>query len=224
MTMERVGQQDTETTSMRLVGALQKIAGSVACVDGNGLGIGVVNRVRSFRLPVLSYIGSQKAEGIVDVTGEFKFANTRSAAYWHLRELLDPVNGPGDIAIPRDEDLAADLTVPRWKVKLGGVIAVEPKDQVVKRLKRSPDCGDAVVMTFWPDSSAEARSRIVEYSSTHDDIDSWASDVVRPLAARRPGHRRRIEELGRGQLTLRGDTHMNVHTYSEIDGGWDTEW
>jgi len=224
MSMDRIGQQDTETTALRLVGVLQSTPGSVACIDGNGLGIGVVNRVRGFRLPVLSYIGSNKADGITDATGEFKFANTRSAAYWHLRELLDPVNGPGDIAIPRDEDLAADLTVPRWRVKLGAVIAVEPKDQVVKRLKRSPDCGDATVMTFWPDSSAQARSRVIEYSSSSDSLDDWSSDrLVRP-PQRRPGHRRRIEELITGtQRTLRGDTHVNVHEY-EVNGGWDTEW
>jgi hypothetical protein len=222
--MERVGQQDTETTALRLVGRLQNTAGSVACVDGNGMGIGVVNRIRSFRLPVLSYIGSQKAGGMTDVTGEFTFANTRSAAYWHLRELLDPINGPGTIAIPRDEDLAADLTIPKWKVKLGAVIAVEPKDSVVKRLKRSPDCGDAIVMTFWPDSSTEARSRIVAYTAQGQDIDSWAED--RPVGRPRPGARRRIEDLARGELTMRGDTHVNVHTYAEPDGGWgvDYEW
>jgi hypothetical protein len=221
--MERIGQQDTETTANRLIGRLQNIAGSIACVDAAGMGIGIVNKIRSKRLPVLPYIGAQKAGGITDITGEFSFANTRSAAYWHLRELLDPVNGPGEVAFPRDEDLLTDLTVPTWKVKTGGVIAVEPKDSVVKKLKRSPDCGDAIVMTFWPDSSTEAKSRILEYEGVGS-IDDWATDRTRPIRGLdAEGRRRRLEQLGKGELTLRGDTHDNIFEHVGASG-WEADF
>ena len=33
----------------------------------------------------------------------------------------------------------------------GGKVRLEPKDQIRKRLGRSPDSGDAVVMLFWAD-------------------------------------------------------------------------
>jgi hypothetical protein len=224
MSMERVGQQDTETTSERLIRQLQRTAGAIACVDANGLGIGVVNRIRRFRLSVLPYIGQARAEGLRDITGEFGFANTRSAAYWHLRELLDPVNGPGTLAIPRDEDLMADLTVPQWKVKTGGIIAVEPKEAVKKRLKRSPDCGDAIVMTVWPDSSIEAKSRISNYSSGYENLDQWAEGPVKS-----PGDiaraRRRLEDLVGDKLTATdpGGSTLRVFTQAGSEG-WDTEW
>jgi hypothetical protein len=221
MSMERIGQQDTETTASRLCGHLATVGGALACVDATGIGIGVVNKIRHMRLPVVPYIGAGKADNR-DITGEFGFANIRSAAYWHLRELLDPVNGPGTIAIPRDEDLLTDLTVPTWKVKTGGVIAVEPKENVVKRLKRSPDCGDAIVMTFWPDSSAEGRARIHAYSVGEEDLDEWAPGPPASRSRRSANDsRNRIEQLAQAGLTRTGGrTHTNVFEY-DTSGGWD---
>jgi hypothetical protein len=108
-------------------------------------------------------------------------------------------------------------------VKTGGVIAVEPKDSVVKKLKRSPDCGDAIVMTFWPDSSTEAKSRILEYEGVGS-IDDWATDRTRPIRGLdAEGRRRRLEQLGKGELTLRGDTHDNIFEHVGASG-WEADF
>lgn len=79
-----------------------------------------------------------------DRTQKLEFANLRAYAYWSLREALDPVRGDG-LMLPDDSQLTADLTAPRWK-RRGGKILIEEKDDIVKRLGRSPDTGDAVVM------------------------------------------------------------------------------
>ncbi|HEV3151304.1 MAG TPA: terminase, partial [Acidobacteriaceae bacterium] len=42
-------------------------------------------------------------------------------------------------------ELLSDLTAPRWAMTMQG-IKVEPKEDIVKRLGRSPDCADAVVL------------------------------------------------------------------------------
>jgi hypothetical protein len=39
----------------------------------------------------------------------------------------------------------ADLVAPQWKITASG-IQIESKDDIKKRLARSPDCGDAVVL------------------------------------------------------------------------------
>ncbi|MGD0114331.1 MAG: hypothetical protein ABSD48_20935, partial [Armatimonadota bacterium] len=85
---------------------------------------------------------------LLDISGEFGFTNCRSAAWWSMRELLDPANGHY-IALPKDDLLIGDLTAPHWHTGLGGRLQIESKDQVKKRLGRSTDCGDAVVMSFW---------------------------------------------------------------------------
>jgi hypothetical protein len=84
---------------------------------------------------------------------QLRFANTRTEAYWRLREALDPSQvGGATLALPPDKELLADLTAPTFETKSGKggmVIHLEPKDKLVKRMGRSPDKGDAVVMSWW---------------------------------------------------------------------------
>lgn len=80
---------------------------------------------------------------------QLKLTNVRTAAYWRLREALDPdQRGGSRIALPNDKRLISDLCTPFYKVGAQG-IEVESKVDVVKRLKRSTDRGDAVVMAWW---------------------------------------------------------------------------
>ncbi|KPK86881.1 MAG: hypothetical protein AMJ81_00210 [Phycisphaerae bacterium SM23_33] len=79
-----------------------------------------------------------------DKSKRLEMRNVRAEAYWGMRESLDPHDGD-DVALPDDPELLADLTAPKWKITTQGV-QVESKEDIVKRLKRSPDCGDAVVL------------------------------------------------------------------------------
>lgn len=81
-----------------------------------------------------------------DKSGKLQMRNLRAEAYWTLREALDPNTGD-NIALPPDEELVEDLTTPRYKRSVSG-IQVEDKEQIRKRLGRSPDKGDAVVMCY----------------------------------------------------------------------------
>jgi hypothetical protein len=205
--LTRVGQQDTETTGARLVGRMEKVPNSTACVDAVGVGVGVVNYVRARKYPIIPFNGAGSAEGMRDETGEFTFANRRSAAYWHLRELLDPTNGPQKLCLPDVEDLITDLTLPKWKVRTGAVIEIEPKDSVVKRLGRSPDCGDCVVMTLWPDAAPLAERRIYEYGRAVDELEEWAPDPHPKLPHERL-NRQRMAQLGEHAIRRRENEHV----------------
>jgi hypothetical protein len=94
----------------------------------------------------LRVIAVNFAEGsqATDRSGRLKMANRRAEAWWRMRESLDPVRGDG-IALPPDTELLSDLCAPRWSVRTSGIL-VESKEDIKKRLGRSPDCGDAVVM------------------------------------------------------------------------------
>ena len=91
--------------------------------------------------------------------GKLQFYNKRARTYWRFREALDP-NQPGGsvIALPDDSELVADLTALTWWIGANNKIHVLPKsskgegDSVMKRLGRSPDRGDAVVMA-WADGA-----------------------------------------------------------------------
>jgi len=79
-----------------------------------------------------------------DKSGKLTFRNKRAEYYWAMREALDPETGE-DLALPPDPILAADLCAPRWKLTASG-IQIESKDDIIKRLGRSPDDGDACVL------------------------------------------------------------------------------
>lgn len=217
--MERVSQQDTDTTAKRTAGRLQHVTNSVAIVDGMGIGGGVVNQLRGLRVPVVSYVGGSKAEGMTDITGEYTFNNKRSAAYWHLRELLDPVNGPDDVMLPPDEDLKTDLTVPKWEAK-NAIIHVEPKKSVVKRLKRSPDCGDSVAMWFWLDRSDGTKPRVFEQQNDPWDEFDEVGEAPKPGPVKRMSESEdRLRKLG--EVVSSGRT--KVHSYA-VAGSWESDW
>lgn len=146
--------EDTMRTAAR-VGPMLSHGGEeddprvVGVIDTIGVGAGVFDRLRELKLPVLAYTGSAKT-AFKDRTGEYGFVNTRSAAYWHMRELLDPAND-SIVMLPPVDLMISDLTTPTWDINSGAPpkIVVEKKEDVVERLGRSPDHGDAVVMMFW---------------------------------------------------------------------------
>lgn len=76
--------------------------------------------------------------------GTLAFANVRAMTHWRMREALDPTN-PDPIALPNDSELRADLCAARWRLGLTG-IQVESKDDIIKRIGRSPDKGDAIAL------------------------------------------------------------------------------
>lgn len=144
--LRRYAKQDTMETVGHIVGVLSKHGGK-AVVDVIGIGAGVVDRLREQRLSVAAFNASEST-GKRDRSGELGFSNVRSAAWWTLRELLDPANGER-VALPPDDLLTGDLTAPHWRVLSGGKVQVESKDDIRKRLGRSTDDGDAVVQALW---------------------------------------------------------------------------
>jgi hypothetical protein len=153
---------ETMETTGRIVGVLRHHAGE-AVIDVIGIGAGVVNRVREQGYTAVGFNAAETTPQL-DLSGELGFTNKRSAAWWQMRERLDPASGQ-DIALPPDDMLTGDLTAPHWRVVSGGCIQVESKDELRKptRLGRSTDHGDAVIMAFWEDTVPVEHSEIMVY-------------------------------------------------------------
>ena len=146
--LRRTSLEDTMQTTGRVVGIMQKYGG-YAVVDVIGIGAGVVDRLREQKYDTRSFNASEHTDR-TDGHNEFGFTNVRGGAWWNMREMLDPANGH-NVALPPDDLLTGDLTSPHWKVMSGGKIQIESKDDIKKRIGRSTDDGDAVVMAFWGD-------------------------------------------------------------------------
>ncbi|MDD5523681.1 MAG: LAGLIDADG family homing endonuclease [Smithella sp.] len=89
--------------------------------------------------------GTDRSKDQVDkASGLLKFRNNRSFLAWRFRESLEPEKGD-NIALPPDPELKADLCALRWKLTAGGIL-IESKEEVIKRIHRSPDKGDASIL------------------------------------------------------------------------------
>ncbi len=147
--LRRHSLEDTMQTAGRVAAVLQMYGTGRAVVDGIGIGAGIPPRLREQGLEAEAFIASQGTD-MTDRSGEFGFINCRAAAWWSMRELLDPQYGEG-IALPDDDLLIGDLTAPKWKVTSGAKIQIEAKDDIRKRIGRSTDAGDSVVQCFFRD-------------------------------------------------------------------------
>lgn len=128
--------------------------GAKVIVDmGGGYGGATLEHLKA-NIPaelVFPYRGGESAKGRSG-DGGYGFFNQRAEAWWKLREALDPSQPQGStLALPDDPMLLSDLASVRLKQREIGSrgIQIESKEDLVKRLGRSPDRGDAVVMCWF---------------------------------------------------------------------------
>ncbi len=150
-------QSDTMETAGR-IGAILRAYGGYANIDVIGIGAGVFDRLREQKYAVHAFNAAEKTDR-TDDTGEWMFSNVRAAAWWNMRELLDPDNGH-NVALPPDDLLTGDLVSVHWKVMSGAKIQVEAKEDIKERIGRSTDDGDAVVMAYYEDAQPDAEEWI----------------------------------------------------------------
>ncbi len=113
-------------------------------VDVVGVGTSTYDFLVQNNIHTVPINGAAASRGTVNSQIPLRFFNLRAELHWRLREALDPAN-PDPIALPPDAQLAVDLSAPRWFLGKSG-IQIESKDDIKKRLGRSPDRGDAVVL------------------------------------------------------------------------------
>jgi hypothetical protein len=82
-------------------------------------------------------------------------------AWWRFREALNPdQHGGSPIELPDDAIVRADLAAPHWRLTAHGIL-LEEKVEIKKRLGRSPDVGDAIVMC-WAKRQGALRQQVIK--------------------------------------------------------------
>jgi hypothetical protein len=142
------GSKTPDGPSVAVLAAGMLREGAVVGVDTIGIGADAETALKNAQLPFEAMNGAEKATAHTR-DGNFGFQTRRTEMWWMLREALDPEYGH-DIALPPDPALQADLTAPLYEVRPGQPpkIYVEAKKDIMKRLGRSPDRGDAVVYAW----------------------------------------------------------------------------
>lgn len=163
---------DTATTEMTefLLPLLDRFPTATLIVDSIGIGAGVVHQVNSAGYRALGFVSNAKVD-VRDQTGLLEFYNWRSAAWWLMREMLDPRNAFGTCLPPDDPQthLMSDLTVPHYQRRANGKIWVESKEVLRRadRLGRSPDDADAVIYAICGPTLYEMTMRDEVYEITY---------------------------------------------------------
>lgn len=110
----------------------------VVVIDEVGIGSGIVDRLREVgEFDVRAFNSSARASRPHD------FPNKRSEIWFTAAEVLHLLD-----LDPADQDLAADLLAPSYSFASDGGRVVEPKSNTRRRLRRSPDRADALLMTL----------------------------------------------------------------------------
>jgi phage terminase large subunit len=137
--------------TMEVVGAIMRVARKARetgldwptiVIDDVGVGGGVTDRLRELKKQklggsrIVAFNGGERAQMKDD------YPNRRSELWFQFADELPTLD------LDPDEQLAADLVAPKYKLDSSGARVVEPKADTKKRLGRSPDRGDAVLMTF----------------------------------------------------------------------------
>lgn len=106
-------------------------------VDEVGIGAGVVDRLRQLGHDVYPVNAGRTA------TKDAYYANKRAEMWDAIREWLEAGG-----SIPDDPELKEDLVSPLYSFDPAGRMRLEPKEKLKERIARSPDCGDALALTF----------------------------------------------------------------------------
>lgn len=132
--------------SDRLVRHLMEVAGKneTIAIDATGVGAGVVSQMRTAGYTVRDVFFGGRAD---DNTA---YQNWVAEAGWKFREAMQPPNGSIIIAPDCEylDALAQEFDRTYYKENSNSKTGLEPKDETKKRLGRSPNLRDAVLLAF----------------------------------------------------------------------------
>lgn len=143
-----------------IVGALQTMGAKLKIhnyiIDSIGYGKGVFdNMTADPRNNVQEFDSRRKVESLPGAYARFK--NLRAQAWWYAYDEIKA----GRVAYPQDTTLRKQLCTPHYKMR-NGVLIMEKKDDIKKRLGSSPDRAEAWIMGLYGTQYVGAGSEGVE--------------------------------------------------------------
>jgi hypothetical protein len=145
-------------------------------VDVIGCGTSPYDHLKTAGVQVVPINGAAEAYG-TDKSGKLRFYNLRAYLWWKFRESLDPAS-PDPISLPPGQDVRADLCGPLWTLR-GGKILIESKEDLIKRIGRSPDKGDAIIYASVSTPKAAAMLGKSGNVSSYDPFGAGAAEANR---------------------------------------------
>jgi len=129
--------------------AIRETGAACVKIDSIGIGFGVVGELRNMAGRGL-HEATISAVNVAEKSGEpDKYLNLRAQLWWEVGRGLSERHGWDLSTMANADATIAQLLEPRWSIDAQGRIKVEPKEDVIKRLGRSPDNADALLLAFY---------------------------------------------------------------------------
>lgn len=140
--IESWAKTDLMATTGRILVIMEKYAVSAPNVnlDAIGIGAGVYDRLREQKI----YVNGIIAGG--EPIDKEHYVNVRAEMYDNLRKLFEA----GDISIPDDQELIAQLSSIRFKIQSDRKLQIVSKEDMKKIYHvKSPDKSDSLALAFY---------------------------------------------------------------------------
>lgn len=137
--------QDTMVTAGHVLKAIADHKASICGIDGVGVGAGVVDRVSEMvktleiDCSVMDIIGGSAS------SDPKKWADLNAEMADYAKKKIED----REVVVPDNEILKEDLTFRKYRIMSDKRFTLEKKDDFKKRLKRSPNYGDAFMYGLW---------------------------------------------------------------------------
>ena len=140
----KLDKKDTMQTANRVARIVNEYSQNdiVAKIDGVGVGGGVIDRLSELQFPNLNIIEIQNNARAFN---ENEYCNAITEMFYEFNEFLKH----GFVSMPDDSELIEDLAGRKYEFDSKGRLRIESKDEFKKRFGRSPDKGDAFLMTWY---------------------------------------------------------------------------
>jgi hypothetical protein len=142
-----------------VIKAIRDTGATMVKVDSIGVGFGVIGELRN---AANRHEHKAKIVGVnaANRSSEPKiYMNLRAEMWWKIGRNLSAGLGWDLSSMENADDACAQLLAPRWDLDSQGRIRVELKDDIIKRIGRSPDNADALLLAFW--SGLHPRMRVL---------------------------------------------------------------
>lgn len=151
--LETYQKYDTMQIVGLVVNILRNEQPDAVFVDVTGLGAGVYDRLKE-----LGYSDVVKAVNFGESAWlKDRFVNRRAEMWCNMLDWLKD----SPCQLPKSDELRSDIAAPQYKVDSRGRIQLEKKEDIKKRIMKSPDGGDALALTFAEPVIGKANANLI---------------------------------------------------------------
>lgn len=159
--------QDTVTTTTKLRMLALRVGATVINLDDGGLGGGVTDQLRALKALHNDPWEINAVDAGAEAANPKVFRDRKTELAWMARKLFEE----GKLQIPEHDTLQADLIAYKYFYNFQDKMYLESKDDMKKRIGRSPDFGDACFLCLAEDLNIKPKGSVWFYNDDSEEAE-----------------------------------------------------